>query len=60
MVDGAHVGFSLDQARLRPETPQKTDGEIKALLKSSGVWNEAFGANKHKILANLGASTTEG
>lgn len=55
MVDGTLVGFSLERAVLTPGVAQKTDVEVKALLKSSQVWNETTGTNKSEMLARLSA-----
>jgi len=46
MVDNKLVGFSLDQAILNPDVAQKTDGEVKHLLKQSGAWSETMGVDK--------------
>jgi len=53
MVNGKLVGFSLEQAILNPDVAQKTDGEVKELLTSSGVWSETTGVNKAKLKENL-------
>jgi hypothetical protein len=49
MTDGKLIGFSLDQAILNPDVAQKTDGEVKHLLKQSGAWSEGMGVDKAKV-----------
>jgi len=49
MVDNKLVGFSLDQAILNPDVAQKTDGEVKHLLKQSGTWSETMGVDRVKV-----------
>jgi hypothetical protein len=53
IVDDKLVGFSLEQAILNPHIAQKTDGEVKHLLKQSGAWNETMGVDKAKVGASL-------
>jgi len=53
MVGGKLTWFSLEQAILNPDVAQKTDGELKALLLSSGVWNETTGVDKVEMLGEL-------
>jgi len=49
MIDGKLIGFSLQQAILNPDVAQKTDGEVKHLLKQSGAWSEGMGVDKVKV-----------
>jgi len=53
MVDNKLVGFSLEQAIRNPDVAQKTDGEVKHLLKQSGAWSETMGVDKVKMLGRL-------
>ena len=48
-VDGKLIGFSLDQAIANPDVAQKTDGEVKHLLKRSGAWSETMGVDRVKV-----------
>jgi len=57
MVHDKLVGFSLDQAILNPDIAQKTDGEVKHLLKQSGVWDETMGVDKVKVGERLAEPT---
>jgi len=58
MVDGKLVWFSLEQAIRTPNVAQKTDGELKALLTGSGMWNETTGVDKAKMLDELAKPIT--
>jgi len=53
-VEGKLIGFSLDQAILNPDVAQKTDGEVKHLLKQSGAWSEMMGVDRVKVEERLG------
>lgn len=59
MVDGTLRGFSLDQAKLRPDVAQKTDAELKLLMQEAGVWHQDRGANRAEILKRLSAPLPE-
>jgi len=52
-VNGKLVGFSLEQAILNPDVPQKTDADVKHLLKRSGAWSETMGVNRMKVEEKL-------
>lgn len=52
-VDGKLIGFSLDQAILNPDVAQKTDADVKHLLKRSGAWSETIGVDRVKVEERL-------
>jgi hypothetical protein len=52
-VNGKLIGFSLEQAILNPDVAQKTDGEVKHLLKQSGAWSETMGVDKARVEEKL-------
>ena len=43
------MGFSLNQVITNPDVAQKTDGEVKHLLKRSGAWSETMGVDRVKV-----------
>lgn len=53
IVDDKLIGFSLDQAIRNPDVPQKTDADVKHLLKQSGVWSETMGVDKVKVWESI-------
>jgi len=53
MVDGELIGFDLDPNKLKTGVAQKTETEVMALLKWSGVWSESAGTNKQEVRRRL-------
>lgn len=52
-IDGKLIGFSLEQVIMNPDVPQKTDADVKYLLKRSGAWSETMGVDRVKIEEKL-------